>query len=211
MTDRGSVSISSVYLNQSCAQHITWPFQDMEVFSFTSSGAPARKRAKGLQKAYMVLARIRCCICHTPVHMAERPSFQPNPEQLLQLKDGILDRWGQLPAEHQATLMLVLFQQTLEGEYGPWVRSAIRLLGQQDADGPFRFMPVVNISPSHLANANLTEDEILNLDAEDLKRISYDIVRHYTNDVFWEELEFISRLVLAEKRSAKNKEADGMD
>lgn len=143
--------------------------------------------------------------------MNEQPSFQPSPEHLLQLKDGIIDRWGQLPAEHQATLMLVLFQQTLEGEYGPWVRSAVRLLGQQEADEPFRFLPVVNISPSHLVHANLTEEEVSRLDAEDLKRISHEIVRHYTNDVFWEELEFISRLVLAEKSSDQNQEVHGMD
>ena len=143
--------------------------------------------------------------------MTEKPTFDQNPEQLLKLKDGILEQWGQLPTEHQATLMLVLFQQTLEGEYGPWIRSAVEVLGKQETEDPFRFLPVVSVSPSHLTNANLTPEEISRLDAEDLKRISHEIVRHYTSDVFWEELEFISRLVLAEKGGSQNREADGLD
>jgi hypothetical protein len=131
--------------------------------------------------------------------MAEHEPSPSNPERLLQLKDGILERWQQLPPEHQASMVLVLFQQTLEGEYGPWLQSAVKVMGPRESQEPFRFLPVVRVSRSHLAQANLTEEEIARLDEEDLRHISYEIVRHYTNDVFWEELEFVARLTLAEK------------
>lgn len=131
--------------------------------------------------------------------MTEHEPQPPAPEDVLRIKDDITQRWRQLPSEHQATMVLVLFQQTLEGDYGPWLRSAMRVLEKQDTDSPFRFLPVVRITKSHLHHASLTEDEIAQLDDEDLMQISHQIVRHYTNDVFWEELEFLARLTLAEK------------
>lgn len=131
--------------------------------------------------------------------MTERDQRSPTPEGLLNLKDGILEKWKQLPPEHQATMALVLFQQTLEGDYGPWLRSAAKVIGPPETESPFRFLPIVRITPSHLAQSSLTEEEIARLDDEDLMRISHAIVRHYTNDVFWEELEFVARLVLSGK------------
>lgn len=132
--------------------------------------------------------------------MTERDPRSPSPEDILHLKDEISERWRHLPPEHQATLALVLFQQTLEGEYGPWLRAAVRTLDPPDVDSPFRFLPIVRIARSHLDQANLTPEEVAELDDEDLMHISQQIVRHYTNDVFWEELEFLARLTLAEKR-----------
>ncbi len=132
--------------------------------------------------------------------MAEHEPAPPDPERLLQLKDDILERWQQLPAEHQATIALVLFQQTLEGEYGPWLRSAVKVIEPRDSEGPFRFLPVVRIARSHLAQANLTEEEVAQLDEEDLRYLSHEIARHYTNNVFWEELAFLARKTLGEKR-----------
>jgi len=132
--------------------------------------------------------------------MANHEAKNPSGEELLAIKANIRRDWDSLPPEHQATMALVLFQQTLEGEYGPWLRSAARITDPQESDSPFRFLPIVRISRSHLDNANLTEEEIAQLDDEDLMAISHAIVRHYTNDVFWEELEFLARLTLAEKR-----------
>lgn len=146
-----------------------------------------------------VLIRPRA-LCYTDRSMPERPSPPANSERLLRLKDSILDQWAQLPPEHQATMALVLVQQTLEGEYGPWLQSAVKLMGQPEPDRPLRLLPVVRLSPSHLAHANLTEEEIARLDDEDLRHISHEIVRHYTNDVFWEELEFLARKTLDDKR-----------
>lgn len=124
----------------------------------------------------------------------------PSPDDLLRWKDDILDRWARLPPDHQATMAVVLLQQALEGQYGPWLRSTVRVMGQPETDSPFRFLPVIRISHTHLAQAHLTEAEIGQLDDEDMMQISHAIVRHYTSDVFWEELEFQARLALAQKR-----------
>ena len=131
--------------------------------------------------------------------MTERDRPSPTPEDLLNLKDGLLEQWKQLPPEHQATMALVFFQQTLAGEYGRWLRSAAKVMSQPDTESPFRYLPIVRIAPSHLEHASLTAEEIKRLDDEDLRYISHEIVRHYTNDVFWEELEFLARMVLSDK------------
>lgn len=131
---------------------------------------------------------------------SEKPTPSPVPEHLLQLKDGILGQWGQLPPEHQASMLLVLYTQVTAGEYGPWLRSSIRTLEQRETQGPFRFLPIVSLTPEHLEQASLTETEIARLTDEDLRYISYEIVRHFTNDVFWEELEFLARKTLDEKQ-----------
>lgn len=143
--------------------------------------------------------------------MNEQPSSQPNPEHLLQLKDSLLDQWGQLPPEHQASMILVLYTQVLAGEYGPWLCSAARVMEQGRAEEPFRFLPVIRISPEHLVQARLTEEEIAQLDEEDLQYISHEIVRHYTEDVFWEELTFMARKALEEKRASSRQEENGLD
>ena len=131
--------------------------------------------------------------------MKEHPSHQPNPEQLLQIKDTILERWAQLPPEHQASMALVLYTQVFAGEYGPWLRTSIDVLEQKQTHGPYKFLPILNISREHLAHTNLTEEEIARLDEDDMRHIGHEIVRHFTNDVFWEELEFVARSTLADK------------
>jgi len=132
--------------------------------------------------------------------MKERPDPSLTPEHILHLKNELISKWEQLPPEHQATMALVLFQQTLEGEYGLWLRSAVKAMDPQETESPFRFLPIVKITPSHLKHANLTEEETAQLDEEDLMFISHAIVRHYTNDVFWEELEFLARLTLSSRQ-----------
>lgn len=51
----------------------------------------------------------------------------PSPEQLLQLKDEILQRWQQLPGEHRATMTLVFLKKVLESDHGDWLRQALLL------------------------------------------------------------------------------------
>lgn len=132
--------------------------------------------------------------------MTERPSPAATPEQLLELKDQIVESWRQLPPEHQASMVLVLYTQVLAGEFGPWLRSSARLMEQRDPGQPLRFLPVVRLTPGHLSQANLSDEEIAQLNDEDLRYISHEIVRHYTDDVFWQELEFMARKTLDEKR-----------
>ena len=77
---------------------------------------------------------LRCLISLSPVCYAtgivkkpERPSIDP--KGILQLKDQLMERWNQLPVEHQATMGLVLLQTVLNGEYGAWMREALQLKG----------------------------------------------------------------------------------
>ena len=96
-------------------------------------------------------------------------------------------------------MLLVLYTQVSAGEYGPWVRSSLRTLEQRETDGPFRLLPVVRLTPGHLEQASLTEAEIARLTDEDLRYISHEIVRHFTDDVFWQELEYLARKTLDER------------
>ena len=53
------------------------------------------------------------------------------PGELLGLKDEILNRWQRLPAEHQATMLLVLLDKS---EWADWVLQAHRLLERRRHD-----------------------------------------------------------------------------
>ena len=47
-------------------------------------------------------------------------------EELLELKEEIVERWERLPPEHQATMLLVLVDRS---EWGDWAVEAHKLLG----------------------------------------------------------------------------------
>ena len=49
----------------------------------------------------------------------------PSPDKILQLKDELQQRWQQLPAEHQATMALVLVKDVFAGEQGDWLIDAL--------------------------------------------------------------------------------------
>ena len=132
--------------------------------------------------------------------MSERLTPQLDPEQLLQLKNSISEQWEQLPPEHQASTALVLMGKVLEGEYGLGLLSAVETLWQDTSSPQGKVLPIVPLSATQLEFANLTPDEIAQLDEDDLRHITYAMARHYANDVFWEELEFHARNTLAEKR-----------
>lgn len=142
--------------------------------------------------------------------MSERPTTQPTPERLRQLKDGILENWQGLPPEHQATMTLVLLRRLVEGEYGPWTLSAIEMLWKEKSPLYSKSLPIPQLSYADLTHTNLTEEEIARLTEGDLRHITHEIAEHYANDVFWEELEFVARLVLAERGLGLPKEEDGI-
>ncbi len=53
-------------------------------------------------------------------------------EELLRLKEDILNRWERLPPEHQATMLLVLL---VRSEWRDWVLDAQDLLSRRPAIG----------------------------------------------------------------------------
>lgn len=54
-----------------------------------------------------------------------------DPGELLRLKGEILSMWQRLPAEHQATMLLVLLDRS---EWADWVLEAKRLLERRTQD-----------------------------------------------------------------------------
>jgi hypothetical protein len=49
--------------------------------------------------------------------------------------------------------------------------------------------------------AHLDEDEIAQFTDGDLRRITQEMIDHYANDVFWEEVEYLAHRTLDEKRT----------
>ena len=135
-----------------------------------------------------------------PISMAEQDTPPLSPEDLLQLKDKISEQWQQLPIAHQETMMLVLLNQMLAGERGAWVLASIELLWKTHSPPAEQLLPIPHITHADLEYLNLTPEEIAQLDDDDLKHITHQIMRHFTHDVFLEELEFLVERKLAEKR-----------
>lgn len=131
--------------------------------------------------------------------MTERTTGSFSAQELLARKDELLAEWDALPAEHQASMALVFVTRTLDGEYREWLHGALDILSVTHASELRPLLPIAAISRAHLAQVNLTPDEIARLDDQDLRDITQTMLDHYTNDVFWEELEFVARLVLANK------------
>lgn len=61
--------------------------------------------------------------------MLEQDTPGISPEHLLQLKNEVLERWQPLPPAHRASMALVLLQDVLAGDYGPWLVDALVLQG----------------------------------------------------------------------------------
>jgi hypothetical protein len=116
----------------------------------------------------------------------------PIPERLHVLKDELMERFGQLPPEHQATMALVLVNQVIEGELGEWMREAIALRFPQD--NPFA------VSHDDLRQTRLPDGQISQLNDQDLAHISRMLRQHYEQDVFLVAAPVIAELVLAEKQ-----------
>jgi hypothetical protein len=129
---------------------------------------------------------------------SELPSASP--EELLHIKDTIHQQWQKLPPEHQASTLLVLLSQTLEGEYGSWLSGALEVMGQHTIRHPVQVLPIPPLTRGHLELVNLSEDEITQFSEADLRHISGEMMAHYANTLFWEELGNFVKKAVQEKR-----------
>lgn len=129
--------------------------------------------------------------------MPEMEPIRRQPEEVLTLKDEITARWRSLPPEHQASLALTLSSEVIDGEYGPWLLSAIRLLH-----------PEINvplpISDQHLKQVGLSDEELLELGEADRQNIRQRMLDHWLQDVYWQDLEFQAAKLLEEKSAGSN-------
>ncbi len=96
-------------------------------------------------------------------------------------------------------MALVLLTRLLEGEYGPWTLAAIETLWKEKSPLYSKTLPIPQISHDDLKQTNLTSEEIAQLTEEDLRHITHEVSEHFANNAFWEEIEFIAHVVLAEK------------
>lgn len=141
--------------------------------------------------------------------MTEQHSSSISPADILQLKSSIQEMWQRLPAEHQATMLLVLLNSVQQSEYGPWTLSAIETLAQPQSTQSE--LPTPPLTPADLERVGFSAEDVSLLTEEDLQQIAQAIVRHFVSDGFWQELEFQVLSVLEGKRdAASGKEPDGM-
>src|SRR5688572_8168653 len=97
-------------------------------------------------------------------------------DQLLVLKEELMQRFGQLPPHHQASVALVMLNTVADGELEERMREAITL----------RF-PQVNpfaVGHDNLRQTHLREDQISKLSDQGLAHISRMLRQHYEQDVF---------------------------
>ena len=116
-----------------------------------------------------------------------------DPESILTLKDELLERFRQLPAEHQATIALVLVKVVKEGEWGEWLEGALQTSSQD------KFFPITSISREDLQQVNFSVQDIERLTDQDMQKIAHAMADHYVNDVFWDELKFHTQEALDDK------------
>lgn len=131
--------------------------------------------------------------------MVEAGPSRPQAEEILVIKDEIAERWNRLPPEHQASFALTLSANVLDGEYGPWLLSAIRLL-HPEIDVP------LPISDEHLKQVGLSDEELRELDEADRHNIRQRMIDHWLQDVYWQDLEYQATKLLEEKSAGSNTE-----
>ena len=130
----------------------------------------------------------------------EMPEMEParsQPEEILTLKDEITARWRSLPPEHQASLALTLSSKVMDGEYGPWLLTAIALL-HPEIDVP------LPLSDEHLKQVGLSDKELLKLDEADRQNIRQRMIDHWLQDAYWQDLEYQATKLLEEKSAESN-------
>ena len=123
----------------------------------------------------------------------------PTPEELIQTKDRLLEHWRTLPSEHQATMLLVFFQEVMSRDMAGWTVNALFSLYFQNLERGESVVPAV--TRAHLKELSITNEELASLTDDDLAKISRRIQTHYTQDLFWDELAFHTEQVLREKHS----------
>lgn len=128
---------------------------------------------------------------------------EPSPDTIIRLKDAVLNGFHALPSEHQATMGLAILDTVMKGEWGSWFRDTLTArftVGENALVPPY----LRTVNREDLRQIHLTEEQIDQLSDTDMSTIATLIHEHFITDAFWDELEFISDLVLASKNRTQN-------
>ncbi len=128
----------------------------------------------------------------------EHPQPIADPAELLALKATLQDIWEQLPPEHQATMALVLLQSVAASAYGAWLYDAMQRTWEGKTHTPDLAVPIASISRADLKRV-LTAAEIARLSDADLRLIAEKMEDLYVDDMFWGDLQSVSRDILVSK------------
>lgn len=131
--------------------------------------------------------------------MIEAGPSRPQAEEILVIKDEIAERWNRLPPEHQASMALTLSSNVIDGEYGPWLLTAIALL-HPEIDVP------LPLSDEHLRQVGFSDEELRQLNEADRQNIRQRMIDHWLQDVYWQDLEYQAAKLLEEKSAGSNTE-----
>ena len=126
-----------------------------------------------------------------------------DPKTILQLKDDILCLWRRLPPEHQAAMARVVLASVTEGVFGVQAQEVSVGRWPGEASSPGAPLAVAGIRRADLARAGLSDAEAARIDDRDVERIARWVEDHLINDVFWDEVAFAARIILAEKGNGR--------
>jgi hypothetical protein len=133
---------------------------------------------------------------------------EDDPKAILALKDELLNIWGLLPVEHQATLLLVLLERVQTSVYNHWMSEVIQLLSERKTldtpnakgDRPFP-IPFQEMS---ITRADIREH--VGIDAEglltdkDMHQLAIMLGRIYVGTgMIWNDLELFVQEILEDK------------
>ena len=93
-------------------------------------------------------------------HRPEQPKLSPDAQRLLQLKEQLTTSWQELPAEHKASMALVLVEDLMESEYRLWFREALDTRWPVTSGTIHNGFALIQVSTDDLQEIGLDEAEI---------------------------------------------------
>jgi hypothetical protein len=78
-----------------------------------------------------------------------------NAQEILHIKDQIMEAFNQLPSEHRASMALVIFNTVLQSEWGAWLQEAVAIKSRIELS-PENPPQAFQITRDHLKQLHLT-------------------------------------------------------
>ena len=133
--------------------------------------------------------------------MSEHSTPPLDPEQVLKLKESILDKWQRLPPEEQATIMVEQLREVLESDLGEPLRRELALDEARETDPRYRPFLITSVCRADLEE-HFSPDEIAQFDDADMKRLADKMGDWYVDQSFWTDLELAGQRILDQVKQA---------